>query len=77
MTQKLADRVKELEEKLEAMEQKELLKTYERCGGCFKKKPPKGFRTFSVGPCGLTDYFRNEHVCPECAPKYVGHYREL
>lgn len=31
--------------------------------------PPKGWKMVSVGPCGLTNYFRNEIHCPQCVEK--------
>jgi hypothetical protein len=29
---------------------------------------PKGWGDRSVGPCGLTNYYRDEDLCPKCAP---------
>lgn len=27
---------------------------------------PDGWKVISVGPCGMTDYYRNEDRCPAC-----------
>ncbi len=32
-------------------------------------KYPEGWEIISVGPCGLTDYYRNELRCPKCVKK--------
>lgn len=53
------------------------LKLYEiKCGRCqtcehilsvHKPSLPEGWTTESVGPCGLTDYYRDEPRCPTCS----------
>jgi hypothetical protein len=58
----------------------EKLRTYERrCDKCDKRERteatgsapllPIGWTRRSIGPCGLTNYYRDEEWCPECSVK--------
>ena len=51
------------------------LKTFEyRCDFCgetkvsqsFRQEHPSGWGLIEVGPCGLTDYYRNDLACEKC-----------
>jgi len=35
----------------------------------YKPSAPEGWGYVKVGPCGLTDYYRDELACPECLAK--------
>jgi hypothetical protein len=30
---------------------------------------PTGWTAHEVGPCGMTDHYREEHLCPKCSKK--------
>lgn len=55
----------------------EIKKWQFRCACCnttaFVEGPyaelPKGWRYVKVGPCGLTNYYRDEERCPKCVKK--------
>lgn len=31
---------------------------------------PQGWGTVKVGPCGITNYYRDDLACPTCLAKY-------
>lgn len=55
------------------------IKQYEYfCDCCHKKVSglDKLPHTVKVGPCGLTDYFRDEDWCTSCFKKYGHNYEQ-
>jgi hypothetical protein len=56
------------------------IKTFEiECSDCHSKETfhgtkydkPSGWGVVTVGPCGMTDYYRGEDLCPDCMEKHA------
>jgi hypothetical protein len=42
------------------------------CSTPSPREAPEGWEEILVGPCGATNYYRNDLFCPSCAEKHRG-----